>query len=352
MIRVFTIQDLADWLMGGKSNGLSEAVISKSRAWSFVNNPCANPTMPAAAVLFENDEMKGYAAVFPERFEGISPTIYWGSTYFVDASMRGKGCGVKILSELQNNLDGVYATLQTPVASSAIFKKLGAEETWFPVYWFKLQKTNPARGKHTLLKQGVNQLYGTLFQKRKKLLHWCDSFRFQIAYCSFIDDETYSFIKEHRGKDLLLRSKEMLNWMLHYPFLQNRVLDKEMVPNPNYFSCQKDDFRQYAVRVLDESGGLIGVYIFKYCEGEVNLLYLFYSPESAEMVMVSFYKHLLKMEAVRLRTTNVELVSFFKRNALPVVNMKQSQLNFCAPKLLTVSEGVTIQGGDGDMFVI
>ena len=61
MIRTYTIQDLAGWLIEGKENGLSEAVISKSRAWAFVNNPCANPTMPAVAVLFENDEMKGYA---------------------------------------------------------------------------------------------------------------------------------------------------------------------------------------------------------------------------------------------------------------------------------------------------
>lgn len=352
MIRIYTIQDLVGWLIEGKENGLSEAVISKSRAWAFVNNPYAGPMTLAVAALFEEDEMKGYAAVFPERFEGVNPTIYWGSTYFVDASMRGKGCGIKILSELQNSLDGIYATTQTPVSSSAIFKKLGAEEKWFPEYWIKLQKNNPARGRLTLLKQGVNQLYGTLFQKRKKLLHWCDSFRFQIEYCSFVDDKTYSFIKEHRGKDLLLRSKEMFNWLLQYPFLQNVVLEKELKSDSYYFSCNTSDYRQYAVRVLNVTGELVGFYMFMYREGEVNLLYLYYTQNSKEMVMASFYKHLLKVNAVRLRTTSLELVSFFKKNALPVINMRQSRLNLCAPKLLAVPEGVTIQGGDGDMFVI
>ena len=352
MIRIYTIQDLVGWLIEGKENGLSEAVISKSRAWAFVNNPYAGPMTLAVAALFEEDEMKGYAAVFPERFEGVNPTIYWGSTYFVDASMRGKGCGIKILSELQNSLDGIYATTQTPVSSSAIFKKLGAEEKWFPEYWIKLQKNNPARGRLTLLKQGVNQLYGTLFQKRKKLLHWCDSFRFQIEYCSFVDDKTYSFIKEHRGKDLLLRSKEMFNWLLQYPFLQNVVLEKELISDSYYFSCNTSDYRQYAVRVLNVTGELVGFYMFMYREGEVNLLYLYYTQNSKEMVMASFYKHLLKVNAVRLRTTSLELVSFFKKNALPVINMRQSRLNLCAPKLLAVLEGATIQGGDGDMFVI
>ena len=338
--------------MEGKDNGLSESVIPKSRAWAFVNNPYAQPMTPAVAVLFDEGEMKGYAAVFPERFEGISPTIYWGSTFFVDASMRGKGYGVKILSELQNSLDGVYATTQTPVSSSAIFKKLGAEETWYPECWIKLQRNNPARGRRTLLKQSVNRLYAFLFQKRRKMLRWCDSFHFRLEYCSFIDEKTYSFMKEHRGSDLLLRSKEMFNWMLRYPFLQNKVLDKELNSNQYYFSCNKSDFRQYAVRVMDVSCELVGFYVFKYSEGEVNLLYLYYAPDSREIVMASFYDHLLKLEAVRLRTTCKELVSFFQRNSLPVINMRESWLNFCAPNSLTFLEGATIQGGDGDMFVI
>lgn len=352
MIRIYTIQDLADWLMKGKDNGLSEAVISLPRAWAFIHNPFVGPMTPAVAVLFEEDEMKGYAAVFPERIEGINPMIYWGSTYFVDSTMRGKGCGIKILSALQESLDGIYATTQTPVSSSAIFKKLGAEETWFPEFWLKLQRNNPAKGKHAWLKQGLNRAYAVLFQKRNRLVRWCDSFRFQLEYCSFVDDETYSFIREHRDTDLLPRSKEMLNWMLRYPFLQNRVLEKELKPNSNYFSCQKSDFQQYAVKVANNAGELVGFYIFKQCEGEVNLLYLYSGPEFEEMVMASFYKHLLKMEVVRLRTTNPGLVSFFRRNALPVISVVKSRLNLCAPKPLEVPGRATIQGGDGDMFVI
>lgn len=352
MVRIYTIQDVAEWLMEGKDNGLSETVISKPRAWAFLNNPYASPSMPAAAALFEEGEVKGYAAVFPERFEGINPMVYWGSTYFVDSTMRGKGCGIKILSALQESLDGIYATTQTPVSSSAIFKKLGAEETWFPEFWLKLQRNNPARGKHNWLKQGLNRVYAVLFQKRNRLMRWCDSFCFQLEYCSFVDDETYSFISNHRDTDLLLRSKEMLNWMLRYPFLQNRVLEKEVKPNSNYFSCQKSGFQQYAVKVMNNAGELVGFYIFKHCEGEVNLLYLYARAEFEEMVMASFYKHLLKMEIVRLRTTKLGLVSFFRRNALPVISMVESRLNLCAPKSLGVPEKATIQGGDGDMFVI
>lgn len=352
MIRIYSIQDLADWLVEGKNNGLSEMVISKPRAWAFVNNPCASPTTPAVAVLFEDDETKGYAAVFPERFEGVEPTIYWGSTYFVDESMRGKGCGVKILSELQNSLDGVYATTQTPVSSSAIFKKLGAQETWFPEYWIKLQKWNPNRGKRSLLKQCGNQLYASAVQHSKRIEKWCHSFRFRLEYCSFIDEETYAFIKDNKCNDLMLRSREMLNWMLAYPFLVNAVLPHRIQSPNNYFSCYKQDFEQYAVKVLDESNRLVGFYIFKYDAGEVNLLYLYYLPESENVVMASFFEHLMKMGSVRLRTTSGELVLFIKRNALPVLGIASSRLNFCAPATIGVPQGATIQGGDGDMFVI
>ena len=352
MIRVYTIQDLVDWLVDGKNNGLSEMVISKPRAWAFVNNPCASPTTPAVAVLFENNEMKGYAAVFPERFEGVGSTIYWGSTFFVDESMRGKGCGVQILSELQNSLDGVYATTQTPVSSSAIFKKLGAEETWFPEYWIKLQKWNPNRGKRSLLKQCGNQLYASAVQHSKRIEKWCHTFHYRLGYCSFIEEETYAFIKNNRRNDLMLRSREMLNWMLAYPFLVNVVLPHRIPSSKNFFSCYKQDFEQYAVRVLDESNRLVGFYIFKCDAREVNLLYLYYSPESEDGVMASFYEHLMKMGSVRLRTTSGEFVSFMKRNALPFLDITQSRLNFCAPSSFAVPKGVTMQGGDGDMFVI
>ena len=352
MIRIYTIQDLANWLVEGKENGLSEAVIAKPRAWAFVNNPYASPSTPALAVLFEDDIMKGYTAVFPDRLKGIVPTNYWGTTFFVDESIRGKGYGAQILSALQDELDGIYSSTRTIPSSTAIIKKLGAEETWFPEYWIKLQKNNPLKGKYALFKQALNHLYAVLFQKRKKLFHWCDSFHYQVEYCSFIDDETYSFIQIHQGQDLFLRSKEMLNWMLRFPFLQNAVLDQRMRADLNFFSCNKSDFRQYAVRVLDETGKQVGFYMYKYSDGELNLLYLYYTNDSKEMVMTSFYYHLLKMGTVRLRTTHRELVSFIKKNSLPIISMIETRLNLCAPKSLIVPEGATIQGGDGDMFVI
>lgn len=351
-MHVYTIQDLADWLMNGRDEGLSEAMISKPRAWAFVNNPYAGQSTPAVVALFEEGKMKGYAAVFPERFEGLAPTIYWGSTFFVDASMRGKGCGQKILSFLQDCLDGLYATTQTPVCSSAIFKKLGADETWFPEYWIELQRMNPARGKYPLLKQELNHIYALLLQKRKKVIRWCDSYQYELDYCSFVDDETYTFIRQNRGDDVLLRSQEMFNWMLRYPFLQNIVLGNKVKTTLNFFSCQKHDFKQYAVRVVDEMGGLVGFYVFKYSEGEVNLLYLYYKSEYKERVMASFCEHLLTMEVVRLRTTNSALVTFIKQNSFPVISLRETRLNLCAPKALTVTEKSTIQGGDGDMFVI
>ena len=352
MIRIYTIRDLTDWLVDGKDNGLSEMVISKPRAWAFVNNPFANSTTPAVAVLFEDDEMKGYAAAFPERFEGINPTIFWGSTFFVDASMRGKGCGVKILSKLQNSLDGVYATTQTPQASSAIFKKLGAVETWFPEYWIKLQKFNPYKGNHQLMKQFANHACSSWVLKHGKRKKWCDALLYRLEYCSFVDDETFSFIKNNKRNDLMLRSKEMLNWILTYPFLQNVVLLEKTFSNKNYFSCQKSDFDQYAVKVFDEHELLVGAYLFKFCEGEMNLLYLYYAEEAKDLVMASFYEHLIRMGAVRLRTTHHEFVSFVRDHSLPVMSIAETRLNLCAPTSFPVMAGTTIQGGDGDMFVI
>ncbi len=352
MIVVYTVKDLGEWLIEGKDNGLSDEVISKARAWAFVNNPSADPHSPAVAVLLVDNEIKGYAAVFPERFEGFLEKVYWGSTFFVDASIRGRGCGIELLSTLQQALDGVYATTQTPASSSAIFKKLGAEETWIPEYWIKLQRWNPRRGKHGLMKQFGNQIHASAIRLSHRIEKWCDSFSFHLEYCGFVDEETYSFIKDNKRFDMLLRSKDMLNWMLAYPFLVNVMLPNRMKSSKNFFSCYKRDFEQCAVKVFDEGNRLVGFYIFKCETGEINLLYLYYLPEAEDMVMASFYEHLLKKRCVRLRTTNGELVSFMKRHALPVLGITESRLNLCAPKVFSVPRGATIQGGDGDMFVI
>lgn len=352
MIVVYTVKDLGEWLIEGKDNGLSDEAISKVRAWAFVNNPNADPHSPAVAVLLDDDKIKGYAAVFPERFAGFLEKIYWGSTFFVDVSMRGRGCGIELLSTLQQELDGVYATTQTPGSSSAIFKKLGAAETWFTEYWIKLQRWNPGRGKHGLMKQFGNQIHASAIQCSRRIEKWCDSFRFHIEYCSFIDDEAYSFMKDNKRSDVFLRSKDMLNWMLAYPFLANVMLPHRIQSTKNYFSCYKRDFEQFAVKVFDESDRLVGFYIFKYETGEINLLYLYYLPESKDMVMASFYEHLLAKGCVRFRTTSGELVSFIKRHALPVLGITESRLNLCAPASFIVPQEATIQGGDGDMFVI
>ena len=84
----------------------------------------------------------------------------------------------------------------------------------------------------------------------------------------------------------------------------------------------------------------------------MNLLNLYYLPESEDLVMASFYEHLMKMGGVRLRTTNEELVAFMKRNGIRILGVNKSRLNLCAPACFVFPTSATIQGGDGDMFVI
>ena len=49
---LFTIADLKDWILKGKpKEGLSERIITPTRAYSFINNPYVTDDMPVVSAL-------------------------------------------------------------------------------------------------------------------------------------------------------------------------------------------------------------------------------------------------------------------------------------------------------------
>ena len=57
-LRLYTIRDLKDWLFNDKpKEGLSEAIITTTRAYSFIHNPYVTDDMPVVSALFVGEEL-------------------------------------------------------------------------------------------------------------------------------------------------------------------------------------------------------------------------------------------------------------------------------------------------------
>ena len=82
-----------------KDNNYTEEVhtslISNARALALIQNPCAEDSDPAIAIAYdEYDTAVGYTAVLADIWHGKK--IFFGTTGFIDASMRGKGVGTRL----------------------------------------------------------------------------------------------------------------------------------------------------------------------------------------------------------------------------------------------------------------
>ena len=83
--KLFTILQLSNWLLHHENNGITEKMLSSSRAYALITNPHASKEDIVLAAALDCDKVVGYTAVFPEKM--IKPfsnqVFYWGTTQWL-----------------------------------------------------------------------------------------------------------------------------------------------------------------------------------------------------------------------------------------------------------------------------
>ena len=74
-LKLYTTAQLREWVLHNKAvDGLSEKIISRTRAYALINNPYVKEEDPVLAAIFVNGENAAYVTAFPELIENKR---YW-----------------------------------------------------------------------------------------------------------------------------------------------------------------------------------------------------------------------------------------------------------------------------------
>lgn len=342
---IYTTRDLKDWHIQNKNNGLSEFCIAPTRAYALISNPCANEDDPAIVVAFDGERPIGYSAVFADEYV-LGNTLgrfYWGTTEWIEPEYRGKGIAGKMMRALKEAV-GIeyYMGLESSIASVKLDQKQGASIIYYD--------------KQRYLFVSNLSLKGWLFQhycmwQNKRVLNRLRKYAFRNQYVNYVDEATYHFIKDKSISDLFLRKREMLNWILHYPFLIGTHVDPKAKNDICEFGSTMEEYSIEAIKVYvaDE---LVGFYIISQTNKDRTLRYLYYDTKYKDEVFASVTLNLLKSGIERAYFLSSELQEFMRQQGIKHLNRKSytNQIALTLPPGMSIDANLHIQGGDGDMF--
>lgn len=343
--RVYAVSELRAWLISNEQNGLSDYCIAPSRAFTLINNPCANDNDPAIVVAFDNDKPIGYSAVFPDEYipGNTIGRLFWGTTEWIEPEYRGKGIAGKMMRTLKDAV-GIerYIGLDSSVASVKLDQKQGANIIYYDRIRYQLQSNHSLKGRI------LSRYIACHNRKRMRSLNKYD---YHNQYVPFVDEQTYSFIEAHAGHDLFLRQREMFDWMLRYPFKLSTHGDSRTIQDICEFGCTKSEFTIDAIKVFVHNQ-LVGFYIISQSNRESALRYLYYDEAYKNEVFASATHNLLKPGIEIVRFISSELQDFMHRHGIKHMNRTSFTDNIALtlPPNMSVDKNLHVQGGDGDMF--
>lgn len=342
-LKLYTVADLREWIEHNRAaEGLSEQVIAPSRAWAIVHNPYVKNEDPVVAAIFADGEMAAFTAAFPEMIG--DKRYWWFTSLWCAPKHQGKGYGLIVIGSLAE-VYGVEYILDRWGAQETveIFKHLGAQVTYTPRYVFgsKINRQT-AKGKLAYLVRSLQKCLHKLIEKPAKREDYT------LRYLSYIDDETYAFIKAHRNQDLFLRTQPMLNWILQYSFTQACPLIERTAATTAFAPAKAKSNQIYAVQVWVREK-LVGFYIMKHTEEDLHVLYLYYDVEAANKVFASIRDNVKRMNIEQLVTDDEALANYIRKNVY-FSKKKVEQIHFAYPASINVQSEIALQYGDGDGF--
>lgn len=350
-LKFYTIGDLKRWIDTDEPvEGLSEAVITKTRAYSFVHNPYVSDDMPVVSALFVDGELAAFTAAFPERLQKPDCLTHWFNSLYVSPKYEGRGYGLFVLGSLMEcyENDPIF-DLDAVDTSVEILSYLGLKSDTFTSYLFRQKsiKKNSFRG---WVAGSINDIR-TFCCGHKSIDSLKKEFakaHYHLRYSNFIDKESYDFISSHSENDAFLRRRETLNWMLRYPFV-NEAPVLFRIPKDNLFSSDKIFQHYYVVKVY-ENNQIAGVYILCDSSTQLTLEYLYYDAGNKNQVLLSVLENVVKINNARFSTTDEEVAKLVQNYRLYSV-YKPCETSFCYSLNSDIFANKCIQGGDGDMFL-
>lgn len=343
-LKLYTIAQLKDWVLHSQTvDGLSEKIISRTRAYAIVNNPYVKEDDPVVSAIYVGEENAAYVTAFPEMIGG--KRYWWFSALWCDPKFEGNGYGLIVVGSLAE-VYGAECCLDRWGAKETVemFAYFGHKVAYTPRYMLGASiNRNTTKGKWVY---ALRNLQITIRRA-------CAKYRsddYALHYLSHIDDAAYAFIKAHRGNDYFEHEQDYLNWILHYPFTISAPLIERVEEKMPFSQSEMPDTQFYAIQVCDKDA-IIGFYIMKKKENALHILYLYYDESRREQVFVSIRDHVKCMHAVQCVTENEELKDYLLKYIF-FPKYSAVQVSFSTPDGMPQSQVGQMQYGDGDCFVV
>lgn len=350
-LKLYSVGDLKAWIERGETHtGLSERIITKTRAHSIIHNPFVTDDMPVLSCLYVSGEVAAFNAAFPERLQRPDCMTHWFHSLYVDPEHEGKGYGLIVLGSLMEQYgDDPVFDLDAVDASVEILSYLGLKSGRFTQYDFrnKMIHRGSIRGEAAYFVDKWQRLWQSgksLDQLDKAIKESC----YTLQYERFLDGEAYDFMVSHSDGDAFLRKRETLNWMLSYPFVHEAPLMGRVHGEP-LFTSSKVWQRYYVVKVYVKTA-LAGVYILSNSSTRLTLAYLYYEVGYQTEVLLSIAEHVLRIGNPRFATSNAVVADFIKSSGMYSI-AEETGTSFCYDGRYEELSCRHIQSGDGDMIL-
>ena len=336
-LKLYTVVDLREWLENNRTaEGLSERVIAPTRAWAIVHNPYVNDEDAIVAAIFEDGELAAYTASFPDMLDG--KRVWWASTLYCYPKFTGKGYGLIVVGSLMEAHEPELTYDRWAAKETVeIFNHFGYQTTYTKRYHLgdKNIDTSTIKGK-----------FADCVQELNKCLHpWpkASKAKYTIQYSARIDDDAYAFMKAHSNNDLWLRERDMLNWIVKYPFFKAGKQGNVCIFGDE---AKLYDYKIAKVYVEEQ---LQGVYVLRRHDEDLSVVYLYYTYEKRDVVLDTIIDCIIANRPKSFVTENEYLYECVRDNMYFPKN-KEEQVSLSLPDNQQDLTNYIVQLGDGDSF--
>lgn len=342
-LELFTVQQVRAWLKTGvEERGLSEEVISRTRAWSIIHNPYVTDDLNIVSAIFVNNEVAAYTHLFPDEHDG--QRIYWNTTLYCNPKFEGRGYAAIVIGQFCELYGEHYFDLDAVEESIANLKFNGLKVDYVPQYILsgKAIRGNGFNAKLSRLREQLSLACTTC---KAALIRDIKAADYSIKYAPFVSDDVYAFIQAHSAHNVFLRSQEMFNWILNYPLMQDSPV-KERVERDSVFTSTRAGSQMYGVEVYVQTQ-LVGFYILNVCDTSMDVSYIYYGTNYDREVFLSVAEHILHFNSPKVMLSHKPLLEFLLGYKLFTKNSKRMK-SFSYPQGFNYNASKEMQSGDGD----
>ena len=344
----YTKSNIRAWLESGTPNGLSELVISKTRAYALIYNPYVTDESVLVVSAMDGDQLVGFVAAFPDYLARPECRCVVGTTLYVLPEYTGDFIGLELVKTIKECYSEHLLIGSDETKSAALIDKLlGNKIDTFPRSRFEMNRTIHV---HSLRSLGsaILEPFRRLRMRvniRRSIASVTPNIR--LEYLSMIDNEAYRFIVAHSPHDAFLRSQQSLNWTLRYPFSVTAPLQQHL-NTQNQFGAQISESMNMAVKVYD-TDQLIGVYVLAKRRADAKMLMLYVDDAHAEQVYATIVAHIHLWQPHHFFSQYAGLNAYMNQHHLSLHHYIDKYF-YTHPASLPCTPAQQLQGADGDMF--